>query len=239
MDQATLTAAFGPAFAAGFALQRLIEILDPLVNLLVGEEKKKIILGLLSLSIGLAFAYALDLHVLTHLGVSGPAWLKHLDYLVAGLFISGGTEGFNALLKYLNYKKEETKVKATTERLNAMRVGSQSGTPAEGTMGKELLTKKTDSDDFTLGDAVSIAHNCTVEIAGESHELDPSATLEEYGIKSSEQEDLVKKDVRTNNDIGVPAFNRKISPNALKDLNKGWTIGKLRNVIFDSSQPAG
>jgi hypothetical protein len=102
-------------------------------------------------------------------------------------------------------------------------------------MPDQLSTNNSDSDDFTLGDAVSIAHKCTVEVAGHDHELDPSATLENYGIKTGEQEALLKKDVRTNDDIGVPAFDREINANALKDLNKTWTIGKLRDVIFDSS----
>jgi hypothetical protein len=94
-------------------------------------------------------------------------------------------------------------------------------------------------DDFTLGDATTIAHNCTIDVAGHGHVLDPSAKLSDYGIETSEQEDLLKKDVRTNNGIGVPSFNRSISPNALKDLNKGWTISKLRDVVFDNSVPVG
>ncbi len=92
-------------------------------------------------------------------------------------------------------------------------------------------------DDFTLGDATTIAHNCTVDVAGHDHVLDPSAKLSDYGIDTSEQEDLLKKDVRTNKGIGVPSFNRSINANALKDLNKGWTITKLRDVIFDTSVP--
>ena len=94
-------------------------------------------------------------------------------------------------------------------------------------------------DDFTLGDAISIAHKCTVEIAGRDHDLEPSSTLEAYGIKTGEQESLVKKDVRTNGQIGLPAFNRTISPNALKDLTKKWTITKLSDIIFDFSHPTG
>jgi hypothetical protein len=92
-------------------------------------------------------------------------------------------------------------------------------------------------DDFTLGDATTIAHNCTVDVAGHDHVLDPSAKLSDYGIDTQEQEDLLKKDVRTNKGIGVPSFNRSINANALKDLNKGWTIAKLRDVIFDTSVP--
>ncbi len=37
-----------------------------------------------------------------------------VDLIVTILFISGGTEGLNALLKFLNYKKEESKGSAAT-----------------------------------------------------------------------------------------------------------------------------
>jgi hypothetical protein len=94
-------------------------------------------------------------------------------------------------------------------------------------------------DDFTRGDALQIAHSCTVDVAGQDHVLDPGSKLFGYGIITGEQEDLVKDDVRTNESIGVPSFNRRIDPNALKDLNRNWTIGKLRDVIFDFSEPLG
>lgn len=92
-------------------------------------------------------------------------------------------------------------------------------------------------DDFTRGDAFDIAHNCTVDVIGQDHLRDPSATLFQYGIITGEQTDLVKKDVRTNSEIGVPAYGRRIDPNALKDLTRDWAIAKLRDVVFDFSEP--
>jgi hypothetical protein len=118
MDNAGLVAALAPAFAAGFALQRLLEIVDPIVSRFVGENAKKAALGLLSLAIGLALAFKLELQILGHLGVSLSIYL---DYAVTGLVVSAGTEGFNSVLKFLSYKKEEVKVDAVTKKLGAAR----------------------------------------------------------------------------------------------------------------------
>ena len=56
MDTISLIKALAPAFAAGFAVQRLLEILDPLVERVTGSERKKVFLGLTSLVVGLGFA---------------------------------------------------------------------------------------------------------------------------------------------------------------------------------------
>lgn len=111
-----LTTALGPAFAAGFAVQRLLEILDPIVNRFVKEENKKIVLGIVSLLTGLVLAFGAKLTVLSHLGVTVNAYL---DYFVAALIISAGTEGFNSILKFLSYKKEEKKAEAAKEKATA------------------------------------------------------------------------------------------------------------------------
>lgn len=112
-----LTTALGPAFAAGFAVQRLLEILDPIVNRLVKEENKRIILGIVSLLTGLGLAFGAKLSVLSHLGVTVAA---SLDYFIAGLIISAGTEGFNSILKFLSYKKEEKKAEAVEQKATAL-----------------------------------------------------------------------------------------------------------------------
>lgn len=65
-----LVTALGPAFAAGFAVQRLLEILDPIVSKLVKEENKKIALGLLSLLAGWGLAFGAELMVLKYLGLA-------------------------------------------------------------------------------------------------------------------------------------------------------------------------
>jgi hypothetical protein len=104
----TIVLAFGPAFAAGFALQKLLEIFDPLIERLVkGDEKtKKIFLGLVSLAIGLVLAFGAGIRVLTHLGYMGhDLW----DAGITALIVSAGTEGINSIMKYLGYAKENKK----------------------------------------------------------------------------------------------------------------------------------
>jgi hypothetical protein len=104
----TIVLAFGPAFAAGFALQKLLEIFDPLVERLVknDEKAKKMFLGLVSLAAGLALAFGAGIRVLVHLGYSGSdVW----DALITALIVSAGTEGINSIMKYLGYAKENKK----------------------------------------------------------------------------------------------------------------------------------
>ncbi len=101
----TIVLAFGPAFAAGFALQKLLEIFDPLVERLVkGDEKaKKMFIGLISLAAGLALAFGAGIRVLVHLDYGGAdLW----DALITALIVSAGTEGINSIMKYLGYAKE-------------------------------------------------------------------------------------------------------------------------------------
>ena len=108
-----LVIAFGPAFATGFALQRLLEILDvPLEN--YAKEYKKLILSLLSLVGGLILAFGAGLRVLVHLGfVGGDVW----DALVTGLIISAGTEGINTIMKYFGYVKQKEQAEAAEKQL--------------------------------------------------------------------------------------------------------------------------
>lgn len=125
MEDTNLIAALAPAFAAGFAVQRVIEIVDPLIDSRLSATTKKGFLGLLSLGLGLLLAWGLGLQVLAHLGITSaqnPHWLTFLlpglDYFVTGLIISAGTEGFNSLLKFLEYRKEEQKAESVKESLN-------------------------------------------------------------------------------------------------------------------------
>ncbi len=69
----TLVIALGPAFAAGFAVQRLLEILDPVLEKIPFVKKyKKIVLGIVSFIIGLICPFGLGLRVLRPLGVGTP-----------------------------------------------------------------------------------------------------------------------------------------------------------------------
>lgn len=111
-----LIAALAPVFAAGLGIQQLGEILSPLVDK-ISPNYKKVILGLVSLTLGLVLAFVAKLHVLEVLGLpqAQGAELDFLDSLVTGLIISGGTEGINSILKLLKYKKEEVKTEAAVK----------------------------------------------------------------------------------------------------------------------------
>jgi hypothetical protein len=108
-----LVVALGPAFAAGFAIQRLLEILDPVFEMQRVKESKKMILGLVSLAVGLLLAFGIELRVLQPLGVVSS---DYLDALVTGLIISAGSEGFNSILKFLGYAKEGKKADAAEKK---------------------------------------------------------------------------------------------------------------------------
>jgi hypothetical protein len=99
-----LVESLGPAFAAGLAVQQLLEILGPILVKI--KINRKIFLSLVSLVLGFVLAAGAGLHVLQAFGVANTGiW----DVVVTGLIISGGTEGFNSIMKFMGYAK--TKVK--------------------------------------------------------------------------------------------------------------------------------
>lgn len=109
-----LIIALGPAFAAGFAVQRLLEILDPIFEKVKAlKDNKKIAVSIISLAFALALAFGIGLRVLQPLGVANADFL---DGLVTALIISAGTEGFNSIMKFLGYSKEEKKAEAATKK---------------------------------------------------------------------------------------------------------------------------
>lgn len=125
-----LMTALAPTFAAGFAVQQLLEIVTSFLDLDKGEsfqKYKKVILGFIALVIGFALAYKNYLQVLQPLFISETKidpqthqvtfyYSRHippyLDYFVTGLVLSAGTEGINSILKFMKYKKEEVKKEA-------------------------------------------------------------------------------------------------------------------------------
>lgn len=105
-----LVTSLGPAFAAGFAVQRLLELLDPLLEKVkIIKDNKKVFLGLITLTIALILAYGMGVRVMEPLGITTPSVL---DNFVAALIISAGTEGINSVLKFLGYSKEDKKLTA-------------------------------------------------------------------------------------------------------------------------------
>jgi hypothetical protein len=107
-------------FVAGFIVQRFLEIVDPVTSKFIKDPNtKKIVLGFVSLGLGCALSGFAGLRIFNLLhplfpGVSElPYWL---DVLVTGIFISAGTEGFNSLMKFANYKKEASKADAAGKK---------------------------------------------------------------------------------------------------------------------------
>lgn len=108
----TLIEVLGPAFVASFALQQLLELLDPILEAVI-KSNKKWVLSLVSLLVALALALGLQLRLLGPLGLSIPDWG---DALITALFLTGGTKGINDLLKLLGYKKQEVKARLAPDQ---------------------------------------------------------------------------------------------------------------------------
>lgn len=185
MDE--LVKCLGQAFAVGFGVQRLLEVIDGIFGGFPKlGDKKKLVMVIASVVLATALSFG-GIRVLRCLpsqdlsnekngtsnataadksssltGLSGtvpsteksnattstsnsgnstagnstpktpqphvPDWV---DQIVTILFISGGTEGFNALLKFLNYKKEDAKASAAS---------SQSDTASKKIGGKDALS---------------------------------------------------------------------------------------------------
>ena len=109
----TLVKALGPAFAAGFAIQQLLEVLDPIIIKIIGQADKKLVLGIVAFVVGLVLAFGAGLSILEPLGVA-EAGIG--DTIITGLVISAGTEGINSILKFLGYTKEKEKAAAATAK---------------------------------------------------------------------------------------------------------------------------
>lgn len=94
-------------------------------------------------------------------------------------------------------------------------------------------------EDFRRADATMIAHNCSIDVLGNDHELAATETLYQYGMRTGEQLSLLRKDIRENGDFGLPFYQRSIDPNALKNLTTDWTIDSLSSVIYNDSFSLG
>lgn len=107
---ADLTQALLIPFVAAFIVQRFLEMIDPLTTTAITDaNRKKAALGFISLALGWSLAGFGHIAVFNALKwTMSSGW----DAFFTGIFISGGTEGFNSLMKFANYKKEATKVEA-------------------------------------------------------------------------------------------------------------------------------
>jgi hypothetical protein len=108
-------------FAAGFAVQQLLELLTSILNLdsnTTFQKYKKPILGICSLAAGLTLALLdRDLRVLKALGSASTGHaLDAIDICVTGFVLSAGTEGINSILKFAKYSKEDKKTTAASKQ---------------------------------------------------------------------------------------------------------------------------
>jgi dolichol kinase len=108
----TLMKVVGPVFVASFALQQLLELLDPILEAIIRNHKKWI-LSVVSFAGGLLLSIGLGLRILVPLGVSVADWA---DALITALFLTGGTKGINDLLKLIGYKKQEIRARLSPEQ---------------------------------------------------------------------------------------------------------------------------
>jgi len=115
-----------PAFAAGFAVQQFLELVDPIYTGILsmlapsagsndGTRAKKVVFSIVSFLLGLWLAKH-NILVLKPLGIDIS---PRVDLLVSAIFISAGTEGLNSLMKFAGYKKEQKKAEAATQKANA------------------------------------------------------------------------------------------------------------------------
>jgi hypothetical protein len=103
-----LVESLAPVFIAGFALQQLIELLDPVLERGL-KTYKAWILSAVSFVVGLLLAIVLGLRVLRPFGVTRAPWL---DVLLTALLITGGTKWLNDLLKIIQYRKLELRARS-------------------------------------------------------------------------------------------------------------------------------
>ena len=101
-----LVKALGPVFVAGLAIQQLLELLDPILTKIAGDNKK-MVSNIISLVVGLLLAFGAGLRILHPLGLIEVSF--ELDAAVTGVIISAGTEGINSIMKFLGYAKEVKK----------------------------------------------------------------------------------------------------------------------------------
>src|ERR1700730_8614847 len=106
-------------FAAGFVVQRFLEILDPLTSKFLGNPNtKKAVLAVVSLLIGWLIAWQIPVELFHALlkQACNTGITPGFDHFLSGIFISAGTEGFNSLMKFANYKKEASKADAAAKK---------------------------------------------------------------------------------------------------------------------------
>ena len=112
--------ALAPAFVAGFAVQQAVELVSSMAAFISNFDNnvklKKAALSVVALvfSIFIVCALHLDVMKVFNPGDDCPSPFWHA--VITIVFISAGTEGFNSLLKWISYKKEDAKASAAEKK---------------------------------------------------------------------------------------------------------------------------
>lgn len=108
----------GP-FIAGFAVQQGVEVFSSLIalreNIDSDVKKKKAWFSVASILLSTVAVVGGGLDVLKIFAPGSPTWVSTFITII---FVSAGTEGFNSLLKWLGYKKEDAKATAAKNKAN-------------------------------------------------------------------------------------------------------------------------
>lgn len=123
LDATKIAGALAPAFTAGFAVQQTIELVDTVLSvksdkwagLVSDPTKKKLITSLIGLLLAILLVIEGKFDVIGPLLPVSTQLSPFISGLITVIFISGGTEGFNSLLKFITWKKEEAKANAANK----------------------------------------------------------------------------------------------------------------------------
>lgn len=116
-----IVAALTAAFAVGFAIQQGVEVVDNIVvafwtNFDPTKQRnvrlKKGMDTVISLLLAILAVKFLKVDVLAPFNLQGGT----MSGVVSVLFLSAGTEGFNSILKWISYKKEDAKADAAKQK---------------------------------------------------------------------------------------------------------------------------
>ncbi|MBZ5524544.1 MAG: hypothetical protein LAP21_20080 [Acidobacteriia bacterium] len=117
-------------FACGVGIQRLLSILDALSTWANAKPATRTGIGaLISFVFGLLVAWLGGVHVLqdiakaTKLCGSYPVYPVYVDVIVTALIVSAGTEGFNSIIKFVGYAKEQQKA-GTADKTNTVKTAN-------------------------------------------------------------------------------------------------------------------
>ena len=116
----TLVTALGPVVVAAFAVQQLLELADPIFFHEQVVKYKKLILGFVSLAVGLVLAFFFGLRVMAPFGVTTADWL---DAIVTAVLLSAGTEGSNSGLFLMASLSSSTWTFSSTQWIDSSHCG--------------------------------------------------------------------------------------------------------------------